>query len=205
MNFKLLVLFVLMQAKVFCQNSPIAAPAFEDEYSKVVFMLEQGKTDIDYKVFRESVLKSNQYNVIIKGKRIMDSLSYFIFKADDEADYDTVINVANSILSIDYTNITVHRMLYQAYKSKGDSLNAKKHATIQTGLLNSILKHGNGNSCATAWPVVQVTEEGYILKMLGGEIIDMGIDTDNLCDTFTLNLNGIKKDYFFRRVDKKVQ
>lgn len=205
MNFKLLVLFTLMQAKVFCQTTPIVVPPFKDDYSKVVSMLEQGRTDIDYKVFRESLLKSNQYDLIKKGKRIMDSLSYFIFKAVDEGDHNTVITVANSILSIDYTNMIVHKMLYEAYKSKGDSLNAKKYATIQTGLLNSILKQGNGNSCATAWPVVQVTEEGFILEMSGGEIIDMKIDPDNLCDTFTLNLNGIKKKYFFRRVDKKVQ
>ncbi|WP_420573276.1 hypothetical protein [Kordia sp.] len=55
---------------LFCFNiingqteTQIKIPEFDDDFSKSVKMLENGKTDIDYKSFRESFINSKQFKI----------------------------------------------------------------------------------------------------------------------------------------------
>ncbi len=196
---------ILTHAKVFCQDHSIVTPQLNDDYSNFIIKIEKAVSHIDYKLFRESLIKSDQYQIIINNKHIMDSLGFLMFTAAKDAQYDKVIFMANAILSIDYTNMMAHKMLSQAYNSKADSINGTKHATIKKGLLNSIIKNGDGNSCLTAWPIVQVTEEGFMLKEIGGEIIDMEINKESLCDKFTVASKEGKRVYFFKRINAIVK
>ena len=102
------------------------------------------------------------------------------------------------MLSIDYTNIIAHKFLCQTYKIIGDTINAAKYKTIQFGLLNSILKNGDGQSCLDAWPVIQVSEENLILQMVGAKLYKQSIDYDEgLCDKMEVEVDGKKKTYYF--------
>ena len=74
-----------------------------------------------------------------------------------------------------------------------------KYKTIQFGLLNSIVKNGDGKTCATAWPVIQIDEEYFILQMLGAALQKQSIDnTGGLCDKMEVKTEeGDKKTYYF--------
>jgi len=54
--------------------------------------------------------------------------------------YSEIIDVANKLLSIDYTDMEAHKILRQTYKALGDTANERKHHDIEFGLLNSIVK-----------------------------------------------------------------
>ena len=102
------------------------------------------------------------------------------------------------MLSIDYTSLIAHKILRQSYKIIGDTANARKYKTIQFGLLNSIARNGDGRSCATAWPVIQLAEEYFMLEMLGAQLKKQSIDkTGGLCDKMEVRVEGSQKTYYF--------
>jgi hypothetical protein len=115
-----------------------------------------------------------------------------------KAKYADIVEVAKKMLSIDYTDMEAHKILQQTYKILGDAPNQKKYHDIEFGLLNSIVKNGDGKTCQTAWPVIQVTEEYFILDMLGAKVLKQSIDTTGgQCDRMEVQTNEGKKVYYF--------
>lgn len=196
-----LLILILFSTVIFSygQTSPsVLVPTFSDKYSAFVKQLENGEVDINYKEFRESFIESEQFKIASKGRREIDSLGSEMYKQIDEKNYKEIIQITKSILSIDYTNMFALKILRQTYNAIGDTINASKYKAIQFGLLNSIVKNGDGKTCATAWPVIQITEEYFILKMLGAELLNQSIDKTGLCDKMEVKSNeGEKKIYYF--------
>ena len=192
--------FLLTAFLSFGQTSTqVSIPTFNDKYSKFVKQLESGQTDINYKDFRESFIESEQFKIASKKSTASDSLKKEMHSLMNKKDYQGIIKVTKEMLSIDYTSMTAHKILRQTYKIVGDTINASKYKTIQFGLLNSIVKNGDGKTCLTAWPVIQIDEEYFILQMLGAVSQKQSIDnTGGLCDKMEVKTEeGDKKTYYF--------
>ena len=115
-----------------------------------------------------------------------------------KSNYSEIIDAANKMLSIDYTDMEAHKILRQTYKALGDIANEKKHHDIEFGLLNSIVKNGDGKTCQTAWPVIQITEEYFILQMIGAKLLRQSLDnTGGLCDKMEVQTNDGNRTYYF--------
>ena len=73
-----------------------------------------------------------------------------------------------------------------------------KYHDIEFGLFNSIVRNGDGKSCATAWPVVQVSEEYFLLQMLNATMPQQSIDTTGgLCDRMAVHTDEGGRVYYF--------
>ena len=73
----------------------------------------------------------------------------------------------------------------------------KKYKTIQFGLLKSIVSNADGKSCENSWSVIQISEEYFILNMLGVELQTQSI-AGGICDRMeVVDENGEKKVYYF--------
>ena len=179
--------------------SEVSIPSFNDKYSEFVKQLESGQIDINYKDFRESFIESDQFKIASKRSTEFDSLKKEMYSLMTKKDYQGIIKVTKEMLSIDYTSMIAHKILRQTYKITGDTISASKYKTIQFGLLNSIVKNGDGKTCATAWPVIQIDEEYFILQMLGAALQKQSIDnTGGLCDKMEVKTEeGDKKTYYF--------
>ena len=179
--------------------SEVSIPSFNDKYSEFVKQLESGQIDINYKDFRESFIESDQFKIASKKSTEFDSLKKEMYSLMTKKDYLGIIKVTKEMLSIDYTSMIAHKILRQTYKITGDTISASKYKTIQFGLLNSIVKNGDGKTCATAWPVIQIDEEYFILQMLGAALQKQSIDnTGGLCDKMEVKTEeGDKKTYYF--------
>lgn len=190
---------LLIALASFAQTTPeVIIPAFNDTYSNYVKKLEAGETGIDYQAFRYSFIESEQFKIASKRSGELDSLNKEMRKQMDKSNYPELIKITKQMLSIDYTCMMAHKILRQSYKNIGDTVNALKYKTIQFGLLNSIVKKGDGKSCATAWPVIQVSEEYFILEMIGADLQKQSIDHDGgLCDKMAVKVDGNKKTYYF--------
>jgi hypothetical protein len=93
-----------------------------------------------------------------------------------------------------------HKYLQQTYKILGDTLNQKKYHDIEFGLLNSIVRSGDGKTCETGWHVTQIEEEYFILNMIGAELQNQSISSSkkNACDKMVVKTEeGETKTYFF--------
>lgn len=80
----------------------------------------------------------------------MNSLKKEMYEQMNKSKSEKVIKICKQMLRIDYTNMMAHKVLRHTYADMGDTLNADKYKTIQFGLLNSIVKNGDGKSCASA-------------------------------------------------------
>ncbi len=160
---------VLALADAFAGATPeIAIPAFNDEYSAFVRQLEAGQTDIDYRKFRESFLASRQFEIATSKKTELRELRDKIPGLIKQTNTAGLLQTTKQILSIDYTDMYAHKILRQTYNVLGDEASGKKYHDIEFGLLKSIVSNGDGKTCKTAWPVIQVEEEYFILDIMVG-------------------------------------
>ncbi|WP_028788742.1 DUF4919 domain-containing protein [Terrimonas ferruginea] len=180
------------------QSARIVIPDFKDKYCEYIKKLEAGQTDIDYQDFRFSFIESEQFKKANEQKTAFDSLKTAMYNRMEEDDYPVIISLTKQMLSIDYTSMLAHKILRQAYERTGDTSNAAKYKTIQFGLLNSIVKKGDGKSCATGWPVIQISEEYFILGILDAKVIKQSLHTTGgTCDKMEVKVDGEKETYYF--------
>ena len=195
----LITMFMTVAMRLFGQsNSEVVLPSFQDTYSDYVKKLESGETNIDYQDFRFSFLKSEQFNLAQAASKEFDSLKREMYVQMNAANHSEIIHITKQLLSIDYTDMKAHKILRQTYKIIGDTANAAKYKTIQFGLMNSILQKGDGRSCETAWPVIQVEEEYFILEMVGAKLKEQTLVQDGgICDKMDFKVDGKNKTYYF--------
>ncbi len=193
--------FLFMTFYSFGQTtSEVIIPNLNDKYSDFVKQLESGKTDINYREFRESYIESEQFKVASKKSEEFERLEKEMYAQMDKSNSQEIIRITKAMLSIDYTNMIAHKILRQTYNIIGDTLNAKKYKTIQFGLLHSIIDSGDGNTCESAWHVTQVNEEYFILNMLDVDLITQSILTKNngYYDKMEVKTeDGSSKTYYF--------
>ena len=198
-TFIILTMFITVSMSLFGQSSSeIVVPPFQDTFSDYIKKLEAGETNIDYQDFRFSFLKSEQFTIAQSKLKEFDSLKRQMYVQMNAANHPEVIQITKKLLSIDYTDMKAHKILRQTYKIIGDTANAAKYKTIQFGLMNSILQKGDGRSCETAWPVIQVEEEYFILEMVGAKLMEQTLVEDGgICDKMEFKAEGKNKTYFF--------
>ena len=179
-------------------EAKVAIPPFDDKYSRFVKRLEAGETEINYTEFRNSFLESEQFKISAGQKPDLKTLRTTLHELMKKSDYPEVIEVTTKMLTLDYTDMEAHKIRQQTCKMLGDSGCAKKHHDIEFGLLNSIVKKGDGKSCQTGWPVTQVEEEYFILAMLGAKLRRQSIDnTGGLCDKMEVESPEGRATYYF--------
>ena len=199
MNTKQLILFILLI--VVCQigqsqSIQVKIPNFDDTYCHTIAKLESGETEIDYLKFRESFLESQQHSVASDKSTELIELKKKMYEQMRNSELDEIIITTKKMLSIDYTNMKAHKILRQTYEYTGDTTNARKYKAIQFGLLNSIIDNGDGRSCESAWPVIAVSEEYFILEMLDARLLSQSINEDGgICDEMKVNMEDQERVY----------
>ena len=202
MKKSILFLSIILTTSIcsFGQTEPqVIVPNFNDKFCDYIKKLESGQTDIDYQDFRFNFIESEQFKIATKKSSTFDSLKKEMYVQMSKENFQELIKITKRMLSIDYTSMIAHKILRQTYKIIGDTINAVKYKTIQFGLLYSIVKKGDGKTCETAWPVIQISEEYFILDVvLDAELLKQSIDNDGgLCDRMEVKADGKKKTYYF--------
>lgn len=193
------LLSILVVAGVAAAGNEVGVPPYGDAYSKFVKQLEAGQTNINYTEFRLSFLNSEQFKIAGEKTTELSNLRKRMHELMRQSKHAEVAEICRKMLGIDYTDMEAHKILRQASKLLGDNANAQKHHDIEFGLLNSIVKKGDGKTCQTAWPVIQVTEEYFILDVtLGARVVRQSIDNKGgLCDKMEVETDQGKQTYYF--------
>jgi uncharacterized protein DUF4919 len=193
--------FLLSVPLSFGQSSTeVKVPSFGDKYSQFVKQLESGQTSINYKEFRESFIESEQFKEAAKKSKEYDDLKEELYSLVKNNSYQKIIPLAKQMLSLDYTSMIAHTMLSQAYKNLGNNSNAEKYKTIQLGLINSIIKNGDGKTCETSWPVIKIEEEYFILQVLGASLLKQS--TNGTCDKMYVKTQEDERNTIYFEISK---
>ena len=192
-------ILVLVSPCLYAQSSiEVVVPEFNDTYSRYVKTLEAGHTDIDYREFRYSFIESKQFKKASEETSRFDSLRKQLGIQMKLSAYQEIINICKQLLSIDYTSLIAHKIIRQTYELTGDTLHARQYKAVQFGLLKSIVANADGTTHETAWPVIQVAEEYFILQMLGADMHKQTTERNGgVFDKLEVTEDGKEKTYYF--------
>jgi hypothetical protein len=129
----------------------------------LVAQAESGDPATDYAALRNAYAVSDGYDGYSLAIHEMYNVLWPAFQAKDCA---KVIATSDQILKIDYTPVAVHFIRSDCFKQMGDQARADHEEAIGRGLARSLLGSGDGKSAATAYVVVTMAEERFVLSFL---------------------------------------
>lgn len=152
-------------------------------YGILLEQVKQADPDFDFTELRWTFAQTANYDPYNFDESGLEDSMY---DAYDNQDYELAIEIANQLLEKNYLLPDPHFIALQSYDKLGDQKNADFHNYFLRGLITSIAKSGDGRSPETAFIVVQIKEEYFMLNILGLQ------DSEQ---TFT-EINGIPYDVF---------
>ncbi len=154
-------LAVLCLAAVLASGASAAdAPTYED----LVARADAGDATVDYTALRLAYVQSATYDPYAMQTRPLFAAAWQAFQAKD---CTTAVASARAMFKINYVTIPMHFVVSDCLKQAGDTAGADREAAIARGLAESLRNSGDGKSLDTAYVVVTLSEEGFILSMLG--------------------------------------
>lgn len=142
---------------------PAAAdPGPEKTFEQWVAMAEAGDPGVDFTALRQAYVRSPGYDGYGMGWRD-DQME--LIKAANVHDCAKLFTIADKIRKADYTYPLLHLMLANCYHGTGDSARGEREHAIFVGLRESLFKSGDGKSIDTAYVVITMAEERFILIM----------------------------------------
>jgi len=143
---------------------PVAAMGAEPIYQDLVARAEAGDATLDYTALRLSYAQSDSYDPYARETADLFSAAWNVFQAKDCV---TVLAKTQALLKINYVSIPMHMVRSDCLAQSGDKAGANRELAIGQGLAHSLLASGDGKSTATAYVVVTLSEEGFVLSDLG--------------------------------------
>jgi hypothetical protein len=141
----------------------VSAMGPASEYATLLATLKGGDTTIDYGRLRLSYMDSPEYKQAkdtTKEEKGMEA-------ALGQKNFAEALKDAEVVLAGEYVNMDAHFVAYVANKELGSADKAEFHRTVFRGLVDSIMKSGDGKSAEKAWVVISVHEEYVVLRVLG--------------------------------------
>ena len=150
----------------------LATASYADEYEKtcseILNKVKNGETTVDYAALRQNCARTSWY--VQRKQTKIDKIRREMYTAANEGKHAEVKKLAQSILDLNYLNMTAHRMLSWSLDALGDSVASKRHLDIELGLLRSIGQSGSGKNCKEGRVVIDVEEEYFVMQIMGWKL-----------------------------------
>ena len=137
-------------------------------YQTLLDRLKNGDVSVNFAELRVLSTQLPDYNPY----RIMNELrdqEDQMWEAYKSGKYEEALQIGNSILDMNYLRVMTHYIFSEVYGKLGDTQKQKFHEDVFFGLVDSIIKSGDGKSPETAMTVIDVREEYDVLDVLGFE------------------------------------
>lgn len=174
MSYRLRVLRFCSSLLVFCmvfafftvqgntQDNPI------NSYQALLNRLKNGDTSINFAELRLLFAQLPDYNPYRTMDELQDKEDQ-MWEAYKSGNYEEALQIGNSILETNYLRIMTHYIFSEIYGKLGDTEKQQFHEDVFFGLVDSIIKSGDGKSPETAMTVIEIKEEYDVLSVLGFE------------------------------------
>lgn len=136
------------------------APKYED----LVTRLKSGDTTVDYTELRLAYAQSDAYDPY--DVAIRDKYEDLIASVHDR-DCPAVLTKSQALLEVSYLSIFTHLFRAECLEKTGDLAGSNRELDIAHGLDGSLKASGDGKTPETAFVVVTLSEEHYLLVALG--------------------------------------
>lgn len=172
----------------------ITLPANNDQYSQLARAAHFQEPSINFRNLRIAYLKSTSSKLSSKQLTELRKLRKEMFNAVGQKNASVIRAKAEAILNIKYIDLDAHKLLRQSCSVLADKACENRHRFVGLGLLKSIVANGDGRSCKTAWEVIAVEEEYFVLRMIGEKPKEQSVvqDKGRICDK--MEVINLKKE-----------
>jgi len=133
-------------------------------------LLENAKRDpdrIDYTVLRMAYAQSPDYDPF----RFDSEAHSILSRAMDGKDFASALNALKRLFQACYLDIHAHMLAVDVYENLQAENKEAFHMKLATGLLDSIMRSGDGTKFENAFVVISTQEEFALLRVLSLESI----------------------------------
>jgi hypothetical protein len=136
-------------------------------YNQLLEKAKQSPDNIDFTALRMAYARSSGYDPF----RFDSEAHTILGQAMDQKDLTTALNALKRLLDAYYLDIHAHMLAVDIYESLRTEEKENFHMKFATGLLDSIMRSGDGTTFEKAFIVISTQEEYALLRVLSLEII----------------------------------
>lgn len=147
----------------------------DSEYRQLVERVKRGDMDVDFVRLRTSFgewLCNENVQTEAPNREAMVT-------AFNENDYAKAVALAEVVLDYEFVQLGVHRASADAYRKLENKARADFHQAVAEKLLNALLTSGNGKTAETAYRVLTIREEYFIMNELGFKVTSQALMSAN--------------------------
>ena len=133
------------------------------EYRQLVERAKRGDAEVDFVRLRDAYVKW-QCDEEAKTDAPNREEMVAAFKAKE---YAKAVELAEVVLDYEFVNLGLHRAAEDAYRKLDNQTRADFHKTIADKLVAALLASGDGKTAETAYRVLSIREEYFIMNQLG--------------------------------------
>lgn len=164
------VSLLLIAVSINAQSQEGNKPKYEALLEKV----KAGDTTVSFKELRMTYTESEGYDPYGGGSEARKAM----LTALNDKSYDKALEHAGNLLKQKYVDIIAHLVSSIAYNELKNPERGKYHRGIADGLIQSILKSGDGKSLETAYVVIATDEEYALFNALGLKAVSQSLVHD---------------------------
>jgi hypothetical protein len=150
-------LLLLLSGATFAQDEK--KPTYRDLLGRV----KKSDAKVDFTALRTAYTQTPDYNPYDDDRESRDEMS----DAFARKDFQNAVKQADKLLSKNYVDPEAHRVAASAHAELKNNEQAKFHSYVRDGLVQSLLKSGDGKSPKTAYVVIATSEEYALMHALG--------------------------------------
>jgi len=187
-----LLILALSTAAAHAAPKPPKENAKQKEYDELIARVKKDDTSVDFSHLRSLYTELDSYGPTPPDTKEM-------FAALRAGDYKKALRQVDAVLAEYYLDAHAHYVGMIAADKLGDAARSAHHRYVEKGILDSILRSGDGKSPETAYKVIFVSEEYALLRSLGLESQQQNlIDHDDGHSFDLLTVSNPKSKAVFR-------
>jgi len=177
-----------------------APPSFEKAEARFQELVRRAETGeaIDFHELRLAWLHGPAMKPDPREERL-PALKKAMFEAMQKGgDPRVVLAHAREIIDIRYVDLDAQKARRQACELLEEEP-CTAYRVVSLGLLKSVVEGRDGSSCPTAWRVVSVDEEYFVLRMLDARFVRQSLVSEEggICDVLDVEYEGEEKTFYF--------
>lgn len=137
-------------------------PAVQKEYEALAAKVQQGEGGVDFAKLRGLAAQLELVEAFSSHSELNQAV--------EKGDFQRVRSLAEKMLAENVLDVYAHRIARRACDKLGDAPCAERHKRAFEGIVDSILKSGDGKSFQTAYTVITVDEEYAVAAALGKRV-----------------------------------
>jgi Domain of unknown function (DUF4919) len=144
-------------------------------YRQLVERVKGGDMNIDFILLRDSFgdwLCNEKVNTDAPGRNAM-------VEAFNDKNYAKAVELVEVVLDYEFVHLGLHRAAEDAYRKLGKQSKADFHKDVAEKLLQALMTSGDGKTAESAYRVLTIKEEYFIMNERGYEVHGQALLLEN--------------------------